>query len=298
MASKGLGRGLEALLPSALPAPRRPGEPEGVTALPLDALVPNEGQPRKSMDEESLEELAASIRRQGVIQPLLVRKAGTPGKWQIVAGERRWRAARMAGLRELPVYVRELGDEEVMIAALAENLQREDLNPAEEALALRELKERLSLTQEELASRLGMSRPRVANALRLLQLPEEGLEALRRGEIAAGQARCLLAFSELPKQMSAFLAYMLERRLSVRDCEDVVAAWKRERVLPWIEGESARPRARRAKSPEQKSLERELGKRLSCRARVSGDESAGRISLIYGNAEQRRALLQALGVEG
>ena len=204
MSSKGLGRGLDALLRRTdMGAARQEkndtpeketGTEHSPTLLPLSHLHANPSQPRQTFDAESLAELAASIREQGIIQPLLVRPlADRPGHYQIVAGERRWRAARQAGLGQVPVHVREMSDAEVMAAALIENLQREDLNPMEEAQALQQLRETLKLTQEALAARLGKSRPAIANALRLLQLSPAAQADLHHGRLSAGHARCLLA---------------------------------------------------------------------------------------------------------
>ena len=160
------------------------------------------------MTDQGLEELAKSIALQGVIQPLLVRRSREKGKYQIIAGERRWRAAQLAHLSEVPVFLKDLSDEDVMLVALIENLQREDLNAAEEASALQELKDKLSITQEELARRLGKSRSMIANSLRLLQLPKDALTALREGRISAGHARCLLAFADHPEHVQGFLSYI------------------------------------------------------------------------------------------
>lgn len=196
---RGLGRGLDALFRNVTPAERpssakvdsaevpAPSVPKNTTTLPIAALTPCKGQPRKHFDEAALDELAASIRSQGVIQPLLVRprRTETATIYEIVAGERRWRAAQRAGLTEVPVYLRELSDEDALTAALIENLQREDLNPLEEAQAIQSLRERLPYSQEELAQRLGKSRSAVANSLRLLQLPRPMQDALKDGRIHA-----------------------------------------------------------------------------------------------------------------
>ena len=204
---RGLGRGLDALFRNVTPAERAssakadsaevpaPSVPKSTTTLPIAALTPCKGQPRKHFDEAALDELAASIRSQGVIQPLLVRprRTETATIYEIVAGERRWRAAQRAGLTEVPVYLRELSDEDALTAALIENLQREDLNPLEEAQAIQSLRERLPYSQEELAQRLGKSRSAVANSLRLLQLPRPMQDALKDGVFTPGHARAVLA---------------------------------------------------------------------------------------------------------
>ena len=208
MSSKGLGRGLDALLRRTdMGAARQEkndtpeketGTEHSPTLLPLSHLHANPSQPRQTFDAESLAELAASIRSQGVIQPLLVRprRTETATIYEIVAGERRWRAAQRAGLTEVPVYLRELSDEDALTAALIENLQREDLNPLEEAQAIQSLRERLPYSQEELAQRLGKSRSAVANSLRLLQLPRPMQDALKDGVFTPGHARAVLALPE------------------------------------------------------------------------------------------------------
>ena len=237
--SKGLGRGLDALFPADLQSAGIDSDirTNQILNVPIDTLVPNPDQPRKSMTDQGLEELAKSIALQGVIQPLLVRRSREKGKYQIIAGERRWRAAQLAHLSEVPVFLKDLSDEDVMLVALIENLQREDLNAAEEASALQELKDKLSITQEELARRLGKSRSMIANSLRLLQLPKDALTALREGRISAGHARCLLPFVENEQTLLAFLQHILDHTLTVRECEDILASWKAGQPLPW-QGES------------------------------------------------------------
>lgn len=189
MAKKqGLGKGLEALFSE--------NDTESMIAtntLPLSEIIPNKEQPRKTFDEDALNELADSIRQHGVLQPLLVRPIATGG-YQLVAGERRWRASKIAQLREVPVVIKELTDTETMEIAIIENLQREDLNPIEEAEGLQALIDKCGFTQEEVAVSVGKSRPAIANSLRLLRLPEEVRAMTKQGEISAGHARALLAF--------------------------------------------------------------------------------------------------------
>ncbi len=300
MSSKGLGRGLDALLAQDSQAASQSGDSQ-IVSVSVTCLVPNRDQPRKTMTSEGLEELANSIRSQGVIQPLLVRPLpGQPDKYQIVAGERRWRAACKAGLRRVPVYRREMSDSDVMLVALMENLQREDLNPAEEAMALQELKDRLELTQETLAERLGRSRSQVANALRLLQLPKKALECLQNGAISAGHARCLLAFGKDAAEQDRFLDWMVERSLPVRDCEDIVSAWKKEATLPWQEEQPAppaEPKPRRVRSRAFRRIEKDITRSLSVRARFSGTPDSGRLVFTYKTPEEFARLLGALGVD-
>lgn len=302
MINKGLGRGLEALLPMSVSSDATQEKRDSkVLMLPLDNLIPNPKQPRKNIAKESLEELARSIKHEGIIQPLLVRKSNIPGQYEIIAGERRWRAARIAQLREVPVYVRNLTDSDIIVAALVENLQREDLNPAEEARALQEIKEKLSLTQEELALRLGKSRSMVANSLRLLQLPPLGLESLQKGEITAGHARSLLALSEDRAAMEQFLNHILVEKMSVRSCEDTVTYWKKNGTLPWaktsvLDSTVKEKKAYRKKSLEFKAIEKTLSSLYDCKAKLSGSSDNGKISFSYKSKEELLHILDTLGL--
>lgn len=214
----GLGKGLEALFVENETTEIAP------TTLKIGEIEPNRGQPRRDFDETALAELADSIREHGVLQPLLVRPL-PGGKYQIVAGERRWRASRMAGLTEVPVIIRDLDEAAAMEVALIENLQRSDLNPMEEALGYQELMERHGYTQEQVAKRVGKSRPAVANALRLLALPEETAALVREGKLSPGHARALLGLPD--RTMIAPLAERITREgLSVREAERLVAGCK------------------------------------------------------------------------
>lgn len=184
----GLGKGLGALM-----LENSTQEMLTENELPINEIIPNRDQPRKTFDEAALEELAESIKQHGVLQPLLVRPIPSGG-YQLVAGERRWRACRMAGLNKVPVVIKELTDTETMEIAIIENLQREDLNPIEEAEGLQALIDKCGYTQEEVAASVGKSRPAIANSLRLLRLPQEVRDMTKNGEISAGHARALLAF--------------------------------------------------------------------------------------------------------
>lgn len=216
----GLGRGLDALFAQNTLE-------DGVTTftLPLDEIVPNKDQPRKQFDEEALADLTASIAQHGLLQPLLVRPM-PDGSYQLVAGERRWRASRMAGLTEVPVVIRDMDEQQAAELALIENLQREDLNPMEEALGYRTLMENYGLTQEQTAQVVNKSRPAVANALRLLQLPEEVADMVARGALSAGHARTVLAFEGADAQIAAATA-AVDKGLSVRELEKMAKSAKR-----------------------------------------------------------------------
>ena len=229
MAAKkgGLGRGLDALF-----ADNSVEENSSASAvkLSLNEIEPNKDQPRKTFDEKALSELADSIAQHGVIQPLLGRPM-PEGSYQLVAGERRWRAARRAGLSEVPVVIREMSDSEMMELALIENLQREDLNPIEEAEGLQQLIHTYGLTQETAAARVGRSRPAIANALRLLSLPTPILELTRDGKISAGHARALLSLNDEEK-MVEIADQILKKEISVREVERLAKAAAKEKKQP------------------------------------------------------------------
>jgi ParB family transcriptional regulator, chromosome partitioning protein len=248
---RGLGRGLDALI--------RPTAAE-VRSLAVDQLQPNQRQPRSEFGTEALEELAASIRTQGLVQPIVVTPAGTG--YTIVAGERRWRAARMAGLQQVPVVVREVsGDRELLELALVENLQRSDLNPIEEAHAYHALREEFGLSQEEISTRVGKARPTVANALRLLKLPAAVQEHLRCGRLAAGHARPLLALAS-PAEQESLAERAVRQGLSARDLEELTGGKHRNRPAP------APPEAHAAAAAEK--LTRRLQTRVEIRRRGKG----------------------------
>ena len=219
MAAKkgGLGKGLSAIFLE------NENESSGSTVLPVSEIEPNRSQPRRDFDEESLRELADSIAAHGVLQPLLVRPLAEGG-YQLIAGERRWRASRMAGLFEVPVIVREMTDSEMMQIAMIENLQRENLNPVEEAMGYRMLIEEYHLTQEEISKSVGKSRPVIANALRILSLPKEILDMVSEGKISAGHARALLGFSDKAEQMRVARS-INAKDLTVRDVEKLVKSF-------------------------------------------------------------------------
>ncbi len=208
----GLGKGLDALFMD-----NETVDSGGVVALRLSQIEPNRDQPRKIFSEEALNELADSIREHGVLQPLLVRPL-PGGSYQLVAGERRWRASRMAGLQEVPVVIREMDEEQAMEIALIENLQREDLNAIEEATGYKQLMERYGMTQEQVAKRVGKSRPAIANALRLLNLPQKVMDMVGEGEVSPGHARALLAFDDQDRIVE--IAQKVKTgKYSVRDIE-------------------------------------------------------------------------------
>lgn len=210
---KGLGKGLEALFEDN----STPVSEQGSETVKISEIVPNKNQPRKDFDQAALEQLADSIKEHGIIQPLILRPLSTGG-YQIVAGERRYRASRMAGLTEIPAIVREFSDTETMEIALIENLQRENLNPIEEALGYRELMESYNFTQEAVSKSVGKSRPVIANALRLLNLPDSVIEYVQNSELSAGHARALLAFDS-DEEIERIAKEAIEKQWTVRDLE-------------------------------------------------------------------------------
>lgn len=213
---KGLGKGLEALFEDNNTAVSA----SGVELIKISEIEPNKNQPRRDFDQTALEQLADSIREHGIIQPLVLRPL-TAGGYQIVAGERRYRASRMAGLNEVPAVIKELTDTETMEIALIENLQREDLNPVEEALGYQELMEKYDFTQDAVSKSVGKSRPAIANSLRLLNLPEEVLDMVRDGSLSSGHARAILSLEE-PGQMVSLAKRVADEGLNVRAVEKLV----------------------------------------------------------------------------
>ncbi len=287
MERKGLGRGLSALLadvgpePAGVDAPR----PSGQRMVQIDRIEANPNQPRRSFDDKDLQDLAASIREKGVIQPLILRPhPGRPDEYEIVAGERRWRAAQIANVHELPAVIRDLDDVEVLEIAIIENIQRADLNAVEEALGFRQLMDRFGHTQEKLAEALGKSRSHIANLLRLLTLPEPVLEMLRAGRLSAGHARALVTAAN----PEALARQVIEKDLSVRQTEALAR-------------EVARPRsptpAGPAKDADTRALEADLTANL--RLKVSIDHkpggSAGEVRIRYSSLEELDGLCQLLG---
>ena len=266
MKRSGLGRGLDALLID--------NSIENTTAasavkLKLTDIEPNKGQPRKHFDETALSELAQSIEKHGVIQPLLVRPL-SDGSYQLVAGERRWRAARMAGLTEVPVVIRDLSEEDAMALSLIENLQREDLDPIEEAEGYRALMETCGITQEEAAARVGKSRPAVANLMRLLALPKDVRDMVSAGTLSAGHARALLPLAD-DALIAQFAKEIAEKRLSVRQTEQWVKDFLKVR----------KPKAPKERSKYLTEVELSLCEVLGRKVSVRGSEKGGTITIEF-----------------
>lgn len=281
---RGLGRGLGALLGDAIeetapvaaepvetsaaaPAP----EVDAVRVLPIHIIDPNREQPRRTFDEEALKELAASIQAVGVLQPIIVAPSGE--RFTIIAGERRYRASRLAGLDEIPAIVRDWDSQKRLEAALIENLQRDDLNPVEEAMGVRQLMDEAGLTQEKVAERLGKSRPAVANLLRLLNLPDSVKEMLREGKLSAGHARALVTVD--PKRQVQLANLTVQQGWSVRQLERICAQPVKEEVK----------KPRMAKDQQIKELESMARELFGTRVRLDGNTESGRITLFYYNAD-------------
>ena len=277
---KGLGRGLDALLGSDEAGAAPAGE---VGTLPIDALQPGRYQPRKHIDPESLAELAGSIKAQGVMQPILVRPLEA-GRYEIVAGERRWRAARMAGLVTVPALVREVPDRSALAMALIENLQREDLNPLEEAAGVKRLIEEFGMTHVEAAEALGRSRVAVTNALRLLELAPPVQELVREGKLDMGHARALAALPVLKQVEIARMA--VQRQLSVRQVEALVAGLAKRPGAP-AQSKVDRDVAR---------LEEEVSQRLGTTVKIQTGlkPGSGKLVIQYSTLDQLDALLRKL----
>ena len=278
--NKGLGKGLGALLGDFVEEPQ---EDSAYQLLPIYKVEPNPDQPRQDFDEEELQALADSITEHGIIQPLTVRQMPN-GYYQIIAGERRWRAARLASLSEVPAVIIEADDRKAMELALIENLQRQDLNPVEEALGYQSLMEDYGLTQEEAAKRVGKSRPAVANALRLLGLSTEVLEKLRRGELTAGHARAVLVLKTEKKQMEA-AQKIAALGLSVRQAELLCKNMTREnREIPMMP----------LKIDYIGECEKSLSKHLGRGVKIINGKRKGKFELEFYGPEDLENLLSAL----
>lgn len=281
----GLGKGLDALFLDN----STENQSGSVTQLSLNEIEPNRDQPRKHFDEEALSELSESIAMHGVIQPLLVRPI-SDGGYQLIAGERRWRASRMAGLTQVPVVIREMTDSEAMELALIENLQREDLNPVEEAEGFRLLMDTYSLTQEQAAERVGKSRPAVANALRLLSLPDKVIALLKEGKVSSGHARALLPLKD-EKTMLLLCKEIEEKELSVRETEKIVKSLLSEK-------KDKKEKRAKKRDPYYDECELSIREALGRKASISltkGDK--GTIEIEFFNKDDLRKLLKSLAGE-
>ena len=279
--AKGLGKGLGALMGDYFDEPTAKSPYQ---KLPIHKVEPNPGQPRQDFDEEELQALSESIEIHGVMQPLTVRELPN-GYYQIIAGERRWRAARMAGLTEIPAVIIEADDKKVMELALIENLQRQDLNPVEEALGYRSLMDDHGLTQEDTAKRVGKSRPAVANALRLLALPEEVMDMVRSGKLSAGHARAVLSVKSAKKQVEV-ANKIANLGLSVRQAELLCKNLSAEKEKPAPEVS--------LKVDYVAECEKALSKQLGRGVKIINGKRKGRFELEFYGQDDLQVLLEAL----
>ena len=282
--TKGLGRGLSALISSAAETRLEPERESAGMQLAIDRIAPSPFQPRRAFDEDKIEELALSIRNQGIIQPLVVRRK--EDRYELIAGERRWRAAMRAGLTEVPVVIREASDHEALQLALVENLQREDLNAIEEASGYRRLQEEFSWSQEEMADKVGKSRPAIANALRLLSLPKEVQNELASGKLPAGQARALLGL-QTEALMISTCRDVIAKGLSTRETEKLVRALvtgrRRRRGIPLID-------------PDMRAIVEAMQRTLGTRVRLlpKARSAKGKIEIEYYSVADLERIIQKI----
>ena len=265
---RGLGKGLEALIPST----------PGVTEVDVDSIVPNPRQPRQAIDPQSLEDLAISIREQGLVQPLVVTEV--EGGYQLLVGERRWRASKLAGLDAVPVVVRDVTPQQMLELALVENLQREDLNPLETASAYQQLVEEFGMTQQQVADKVGKNRVTVTNTLRLLKLPKEVKSALLQGQITEGHARAMLRLQSEQAQLDILKA-VLKGGLNVRQTEEMV-----RRI-----SEEPKPKTSVVeRPPEEKALEDKFRQALGTKVSLTRGGKGGRLVIYYYSEEELQAI--------
>lgn len=287
MSKKRLGRGLDALLSAAAPEPaaEHPDAAGGNLAeVPVEKISRSRFQPRREFDEEALAELAASIKSQGLMQPVVVR-ARSGGMFELIAGERRWRASQLAGLQSIPVVVKEASDEQASAMALIENIQREDLNPLEEAMALDRLREEFELTQQQIADTVGKSRVAVANLLRLLNLSPKVRAMLANGDLEMGHARALLSLDPFDQERAAL--EVIERALSVRQTEALVRKMQAPKTSP-----ASKPSA---KSSDILTLERDLSEKIGAPVAINQDGAGkGSLTIRYTSLEELEGVLSHL----
>ncbi|MFZ5916181.1 MAG: ParB/RepB/Spo0J family partition protein [Chloroflexota bacterium] len=287
MTKRGLGKGLEALIPTA-PAELATAAAASIRQVAVEAIVPNPLQPRQRQDPQALQELADSIREHGLIQPLIVTTAlpeqqAAGAQYQLIAGERRWTAVKLAGISSVPVIVKEATPQQMLELALVENIQRADLNPLEEAVAYRQLIDEFGLTQEEVAARVGKSRVAVANVVRLLRLPDEIKTALLEGQISEGHARALLTL-ENPEAMLRLLKAIVHQGLNVRQTEELV----RRQAL------AARPETRAAPTPDTLALENRFRDALGTKVRLFRSRKGGKLVIHFFSEEELQAIYTAI----
>lgn len=288
--NRGLGTGLEALFSNSeidmgkiSEGNLEETEQKGISFIDINDIKPNENQPRKNFDEEKLEELAASIKEHGLIQPVILRKASRG--YEIVAGERRWRACRKAGFKEIPSIIKELTDEENMLLAIIENMQREDLDPIEEAEGLSQMIDTFGLTQEEVSKSVGKSRPYITNALRLLKLPQEVRSFLSQGKLSVGHARAIAGITDSSRQLE-LAQYAIEHELSVREIEKLIKEGNLQK--------NKVPRKKAEKSPDVRQVEEDLKQIMGTKVILSQKGKKGKIEIEYYSKEELERLIGML----
>jgi len=289
---KGLGRGLDSLLPGrptptpiAMPAPA----PAGAQEVAFDLIDPNPYQTRRQINETALAELAESIRSSGVVQPVVLRPAAD-GRFQLVAGERRWLASKRVGKSTVPAVVRQISNEQAMEITIVENLQREDLNPMEQARAFERLSREFGLTQEQIAARTGKDRASIANFIRLLKLPDGLQDALESGAISFGHGKVLLSLAGFPDQLDKAAREVIEKQLSVRQTEELVS-----RLLAPGTDDAKPEKAAEVVDPNVREAQRTLERALGIKVEIQDRKGKGKIILKYGSLEDFDRILEALG---
>ena len=288
--NRGLGKGLEALFSNSeidtqeiSITKKEESEEKGISFININEIKPNQNQPRKSFNEEKLEELAASIIENGLIQPVILRKADKG--YEIVAGERRWRACRKAGLKEIPCIIREFTDEQNMLIAIIENMQREDLNPVEEAEGLNQMIVNFGMTQEQVSKSVGKSRPYITNALRLLKLPSEIREMLLANQLSAGHARAIAGIGDTEKQIQ-LAEYAIKEGLSVREIEKII----KEENAP----KKKISRKKAEKSADVRKVEDDLKQIMGTKVNLNQSGKKGKIEIEYYSRDELERLIELL----
>lgn len=283
---KALGKGLEALIPALSPINQEEAALKKVNNILITCIRPNRYQARMVFDPEKLQELAESIRQTGVIQPVLIRTTAIPGEYELIAGERRLRAARLAGLKEIPSIIQAINDEQQFVISLIENLQRENLNPIEEAEAYQRLIEKFELTQEILAKQLGKTRSSIANIIRLIHLPDEVKENIINGKISAGHARSLASIEDKAKLKELALR-IIEQKLTVREIEEWVKKWKSKKSPSKI-----KPAQKR--NLEIVEIEEDLQRVLGTKVRIQYRAKKGKIEIYYYSLDEMERIIGIL----
>ncbi len=285
---KALGRGLDSLLPGRPSTPTAPAPVGIANEIPVDLIHPNPYQTRKTINQETLKELAESIRVTGVVQPVVVRPIAS-GRYQLVAGERRWLASKSAGKATIPAIVREISDAQALEITIIENLQREDLNPVEQARAFERLSREFGMTQEQIAQRTGKDRASIANFIRLLKLPKDVQEFMEQGELSFGHGKVLCALTGFQTQLTQVTQQVVSRNLSVRQTEELVAE-----VLNPEGGDRKKEKAARALDPNVREAARNLERSLGVKVEILDRKGKGKIILKYASLEDFDRIVESL----